>query len=83
MKVEEFLKKRTGQKDNLVITRNEAISALEDYSNIKCQSLLKELIGMIESEQHKCHNSPVYGIHYHGLKRAVKLLTSKLNEDGK
>ena len=29
---EEFLKKRSIQKDNLVITRNEAISALSDFA---------------------------------------------------
>lgn len=41
MIAEEFLKKRTSQKDNLVITRGEALSGLKAYAKLKCDEQRK------------------------------------------
>lgn len=58
-------------------------SACKISIKLSRQELLKEIIGEVENQKNVCTDHIVYSNCTPGLRAALKILTSKLNEDGK
>lgn len=73
--------------DRIDISKNAYYQDLKSACKISIklsrQELLKEIIGEVENQKNVCTDHIVYSNCTPGLRAALKILTSKLNEDGK